>query len=120
MAESVSTGKRLRALSSRGDTDGAWTAHRRALVLATSIGHPAAVCEAIEDLAAVHERRAGHRDALQLLLAAQARRLAEGVPARPGSQEQLDRRIADLRAITGVTTDPHPGITDDILTALIG
>ena len=120
MAESVSTGKRLRALSSRGDTDGAWTAHRRALVLATSIGHPAAVCEAIEDLAAVHERRAGHRDALQLLLAAQARRLAEGVPARPGSQEQLDRRIADLRAITGVTTDPPPGMTDEILTALIG
>ncbi len=109
-----------RALLATGDTDGAWTAHRRALVLATSIGHPAAVCEAIEDLAAVHERRDDHGDALQLLLAAQARRLAESVPARPGSQEQLDRRIADLRAITGVTTDPPPGPTDEILTALIG
>jgi len=109
-----------RALLGTGDHDGAWATHRRALGLATSIGHPAAACEAMEDLAAVLEHRGDDPDALQLLLAAQARRLAEGVPARPGSQEQLDRRIARLRAITGITTDPHAEITDEILTALIG
>ena len=109
-----------RALLATGDHDGAWTAHRRALVLATSIGHPAAVCEAIEDLAAIHQRRGDHRGALQLLLAAQARRQAEGVPARPGSQERLHQRIAGLRASTGVTTIPHPDMTDAILAALIG
>ena len=108
-----------RALLGTGDHDGAWNAHRRALGLATSIGHPAAVCEAMEDLAAVHEARGNHRDALKVLLAAGAHRLAAGLPARPGSQERLDRQIARLREVTGDTTEPHPATTDEILAALI-
>lgn len=106
-----------RSLLGYGDDVEAWSVHRRALALATSIGHPAAVCEALEDLAAVLEHRGEHRRALHLLTA--ARRGAADVPARPGSQAQLEQRIARLRHVTGAEDGAPAALAEETVAALL-
>jgi predicted ATPase/DNA-binding SARP family transcriptional activator len=71
-----------------GDVDEARALHRRALALASRIGHAAAMCEAMEDLArAEAPEQPGF--ACALLRAARAEREARGVPLRQRDAEDL-------------------------------
>jgi predicted ATPase/DNA-binding SARP family transcriptional activator len=71
-----------------GDVNKARALHRRALALASRIGHAAAMCEAMEDLArAEAPEQPGF--ACALLRAARAEREARGVPLRQRDAEDL-------------------------------
>jgi predicted ATPase len=71
-----------------GDRDAARDAHRRALALAARIGHAAAMCEAVEDLA--RDQATGHPDqAARLLRAARAERARRRLPLRQRDAEEL-------------------------------
>jgi predicted ATPase/DNA-binding SARP family transcriptional activator len=71
-----------------GDVNEARALHRRALALASRIGHAAAMCEAMEDLArAEAPEQPGF--ACALLRAARAEREARGVPLRQRDAEDL-------------------------------
>lgn len=71
-----------------GDTDAARDVHRRALTLAARIGHVAAMCEAVEDLARDDATRQPHR-ACTLLRAARAERARRRLPLRHRDAEEL-------------------------------
>jgi hypothetical protein len=90
-----------------GDSDAARRAHRRALGLASRIGHVAAMCEAVEDLA----RDEGiERPALaaMLLNSARAERGHRGLPLR----ERDARELADLERILTAGTEPEPPVQE--------
>jgi Flp pilus assembly protein TadD len=78
-----------------GRPDDARQAHRRALTLATRIGHVAAMCEAMEDLARV-EALTDAGLARTLVLAARSERAARGVPLRPRDAVVLDLLSVDV------------------------
>ena len=86
-----------------GQLDDARHAHRRALALAARIGHAAAMCEAVEDLARA-EASTDPTLARTLLAAALAERVARRLPPRPRDAGILDHLETDL----GTTTAPRP------------
>jgi predicted ATPase/DNA-binding SARP family transcriptional activator len=71
-----------------GDNDAARVVHRRALTLAARIGHAAAMCEAVEDLARDEATGQPHR-ASTLLRAARAERVRRRLPLRERDAEEL-------------------------------
>jgi hypothetical protein len=79
-----------------GDLDAARRHHRRALGLASRIGHAAAMCEAVEDLA--RDEVADRPEvAATLLRAARAERDRRGLPLRQRDAHELadlERRLA--------------------------
>jgi predicted ATPase/DNA-binding SARP family transcriptional activator len=93
-----------------GDLDAARRCHRRALGLASRIGHAAAMCEAIEDLARdeVIERP---KVAAMLLNAARAERERRGLPLRRRDVQELAEFDADLAASAGLAR-PAPTFTE--------
>ena len=78
-----------------GDTDRARVQHRRALALASRIGHAAAMCEAMEDLAGAE---APDQPALAatLLRATLRERDARGIPHRQRDAEELTALASTL------------------------
>ena len=86
-----------RAQCLNGDMDAARDHHRRALTLASRIGHAAAMCEAMEDLA---RTEAGPRPAraATLLRAARTEREARDLPLRQRDGEELRALEANLDA----------------------
>ena len=71
-----------------GDIDAARHHHQRALGLASGIGHAAAICEAVEDLA--RDEANHHPDlAATLLRAARTERARRGLPQRQRDAEEL-------------------------------
>jgi predicted ATPase/DNA-binding SARP family transcriptional activator len=90
-----------------GDVDAARQDHRRALRLAVQIGHAAAMCEAVEDLAR-DEFVARPEFASMLLQAARAERARRGLPVRrPDTRE-----LTDLEATLPPWTGPTAAIRD--------
>jgi predicted ATPase len=88
---------------SRGDIDSAKHHHRRALALASQIGHAAATCEAIEDLA--RDEAVDRPDfAATLLRAARAERARRGLPLRQRDAQEL----ADLERTLAVGIGGSP------------
>ena len=83
-----------------GQTDESRQTHRRALALAASIGHAAAMCEAIEDLARV-EAATDPGLARALVAATRAERAARRLPLRPRDAAILDRIDDDAGAGRG-------------------
>jgi predicted ATPase len=100
-----------------GDLGEARRLHQRALGQAFRIGHAAAVCEAVEDLARTD---ADERPAFALMLfrAASAERRARALPLRRRDADELARLEAALAtACRDVMTDrPFP----DVVAALVG
>jgi len=100
-----------------GDLAEARRLHRRALGQAFRIGHVAAVCEAVEDLARTD---ADERPAFALMLfrAASAERRARALPLRRRDADDLARLEAAL------ATTCHVGLTDrpfaDVVAELVG
>ena len=84
-----------------GEIDAARDHHRRALALASRIGHAAAMCEAVEDLA--RDEAVDRPDlAARLLQGAREERSRRGLPLRPRDAAEL----ADLeRALRPTSTD---------------
>jgi hypothetical protein len=87
-----------------GQTAEASASHRRALALASRIGHAAAMCEAVEDLARV---QANEHPALaaSLLRAADAERSARHIPLRQRDAEDLAALLKKLPAADAATDD---------------
>ncbi|MDP1794294.1 MAG: BTAD domain-containing putative transcriptional regulator [Acidimicrobiales bacterium] len=90
-----------RATLAAGDAEAAATHHRRALRLALTIGHAAAMCEALEDLAHA-SAIVDPDDARSLLHLAEHHRSDRSLPRRPDD----DTRANALRLQLG-TTDPR-------------
>jgi predicted ATPase/DNA-binding SARP family transcriptional activator len=90
-----------------GNTEEARVLHRRALALASRIGHAAAMCEALEDLA---RTEAAEQPALAatLLRAARAERAARDIPLRQRDAEDLVALERTLPAIDNIRTDDRP------------
>jgi predicted ATPase/DNA-binding SARP family transcriptional activator len=89
----------------RGDLDAARRHHRRALGLASRIGHAAATCEALEDVA--RDEVADRADvAAMLLRAARAERDRRGLPLRQRDAQEL----ADLGS--GLASRTRPALGD--------
>lgn len=97
-------GQAQRALGNTGEAE---ALHHRALDMAYSIGHLAALCEAVEDLAAVAADRGEPTDAARLLVAADEQRSHHGLRRRPVDEA----RVAALRASLERTLHrlPDPG-----------
>jgi tetratricopeptide (TPR) repeat protein len=89
-----------------GSTEEARVLHRRALALASRIGHAAAMCEALEDLART-EADEQPTFAAMLLRAARAERDARGIPLRQRDAEDLVALEMTLPA-DGDCTDDRP------------
>jgi tetratricopeptide (TPR) repeat protein len=99
-----------------GDVDGARGHHRRALALAVRIGHAAAMCEAVEDLA--RDESALHPDlANRLLRAARAERERRGLPLRQRDAADL-ARLED--ALGGRPQEPDERAFADVVAELVG
>lgn len=92
---------------SAGHVAEARTLHRQALGLAARIGHVAAMCEAMEDLA---RTEADDEPTLAGLLirAAASERDARGIPLRPRDAIDLDSLQASLTPATGVDPPERP------------
>jgi tetratricopeptide (TPR) repeat protein len=95
-----------------GDTEAARQQHRRALGLATRIGHAAAMCEAVEDLA-VDELTARPGLAATLLRAARTERARRELPLRHRVAEEL----ADVERT--LTVRRELGSTDQTFSDLV-
>lgn len=76
-----------------GDLDGALADHHRALRDARTIGHRAAMCEAIDGIATVHDVRGQRDEATTLVALVTAERHRLGVPRRPDDTERLSHLI---------------------------
>ena len=87
----------------RGDLDAARDHHRRALVLASRIGHAAAMCEAIEDLARDEAVDRPDRAAM-LLQAARAERTRRSLPLRQRDAQELADLERTLNAPSGAAS----------------
>jgi hypothetical protein len=83
-----------------GDLDEARVHHRRALTLASRIGHAAAMCEAVEDLA--RDEAVDRPDLTAIMLqAARTERARRGLPLRQRDAEELavlERTVTDENA----------------------
>jgi predicted ATPase len=90
-----------------GNTEGARVLHRRALALASRIGHAAALCEAVEDLART-EADEQPTLAATLLRAARAEREARSIPLRQRDAEDLVALEKTLPATDTIRTDDRP------------
>ena len=90
-----------------GNTEEARVLHRRALALASRIGHAAAMCEALEDLART-EADEQPTLAATLLRAARAERDARGIPLRQRDAEDLVALEMTLPATDSIRTDDRP------------
>jgi hypothetical protein len=75
--------------------------HVRALELATRIGHAAATCEALEDLARVAAAEASHGQALRLLGVARRERRSRNLPLRMPDQRSLEAIEGQVRGALG-------------------
>ncbi|HEX7168070.1 MAG TPA: BTAD domain-containing putative transcriptional regulator [Acidimicrobiales bacterium] len=100
-----------------GDLEAARGLHRRAVSLASTIGHAAAMCEALEDLARVE---AAEQPALarRLLRAARAERQSRSLPLRERDAEEL-AALEDALPTTGddPTADlPFASLVADLTT----
>jgi hypothetical protein len=86
-----------------GELDAARRHHRRALGLASRIGHGAAMCEAVEDLA--RDEVVDRPDvAVMLLRAARAERDRRGLPLRQRDRQELadlERALAPTTSLAG-------------------
>ena len=90
-----------------GDLDAARRHHRRALGLASRIGHGAAMCEAVEDLA--RDEVVDRPDvAVMLLRAAQAERDRRGLPLRQRDGQELADLERALAASTPLACQDRP------------
>lgn len=87
-----------------GDAESARALHRRALTLASRIGHAAAMCEAMEDLARTEAAVQPDR-AATLLRAARAERDARGIPLRERDAEELTELEATVLASSASCND---------------
>ena len=96
-----------RSVAGGGDTKEARLLHLRALSLATRIGHAAAVCEALEGLAALAAAEQDFEETLRLLDAAQREREARGLPLRALDRPAVDklRRTVQQGAGSAATPD---------------
>jgi predicted ATPase/DNA-binding SARP family transcriptional activator len=90
-----------------GEIDSARAHHKRALGLASRIGHAAATCEAVEDIARVEASDDPHR-ALVLLGAAQEERARRALPLRRADAEELSRLEETLRRLVDGPIDYQP------------
>jgi predicted ATPase/DNA-binding SARP family transcriptional activator len=90
-----------------GELDAARAEHQRALALASRIGHAAAMCEAVEDIARVAAGDDPHY-ALVLLSAAQEERARRALPLRQADADELGRFEATLRRSVGGAIDYRP------------
>ena len=93
-----------------GDAETARGLHRRALSLAARIGHVAAMCEAIEDLARTEASEQPDL-AATLLRAARAERDARGMPLRQRDAEEISELEANLLASISPTADDDPSFS---------
>lgn len=94
-----------RARLGLGQVDEARALHRCALDLASGIGHGGALCEAVEDVAAIAAAEGDVPRARALLEAAAAERASRGVPLRRVEAARLD---ALRRSVGGCETAPPP------------
>jgi predicted ATPase len=94
-----------------GEIDAARQHHRRALGLASRIGHAAAMCEALEDLAR-DEATARPELAAMLLRVAQQERIRRGLPVR-----QRDGR--ELETLAHGVSDAEPAAEDRTFSDLV-
>ncbi len=92
-----------------GQLDDARQAHRRALALAARIGHAAAMCEAVEDLARL-DAATDPALARTLLAAARSERVSRRLPTRPRDAEILDHLETDLGSITSPSPQPFAAL----------
>lgn len=90
-----------------GRTNDARASHRRALALASRIGHAAAMCEALEDLART-EAREQPTLAATLLRVARAERDARGIPLRQRDAEDLVALEKTLPTTNTTRADDRP------------
>ncbi len=86
-----------RARLALGDVETARTLHRRALELAASIGHVGAICEAIEDFAAVAAEEGDWESALRLIEVAGRERATRQVPLRAVEADRVSRLRRELQ-----------------------
>ena len=94
-----------------GDLEGARAHHERALRLAQTIGHVGALCESVEDFAALAADEGDVRTALRLLDVAERERRARAVPHR---RIEADR-LADLRRrLQAQAADVSAGVVDHL------
>ena len=106
-----------RAQLALGDVDHARSLHARALQLALAIGHVGALCEAVEDFAAVAHARGDHRLACELLDVAERERAERGVSLRPFERQHAAAlRAAVAAALGDAAAQPSPAL--DFETAL--
>jgi tetratricopeptide (TPR) repeat protein len=100
--------------------------HVRALELATRIGHAAATCEALEDLARVAAAEASHGQALGLLGVARRERRSRNLPLRVPDQRSLEAMEAQVRDALGgpLTVEAESAVEklglDDLISELLG
>ncbi|MFJ8814731.1 BTAD domain-containing putative transcriptional regulator [Amycolatopsis thermoflava] len=85
----------------RGDADGAFTWHRRALDIARRATDPRAVALALEGLAGAHALTGAPTPAARLLGAADHARRSVGTPLPPAERGDVDRIEAKARAALG-------------------
>jgi tetratricopeptide (TPR) repeat protein len=110
-----------RSVAAGGDAMEARSLHLRALSLASRIGHAAAVCEALEGLAAVAAAERDFEETLRLLDAARREREARGLPLRAPDRRALAKLRGQAGQATGVGTGgPTAESTDAIVAELLG
>jgi hypothetical protein len=78
-----------RSLADAGSHEDADPLHRRALVLATRIGHVAATCEAVEGLAVGAAAEGDHARAVRLIAVCEAHRRRHGLASRTHDERAL-------------------------------
>ncbi|OXM72663.1 BTAD domain-containing putative transcriptional regulator [Amycolatopsis sp. KNN50.9b] len=88
----------------RGDAEGAFTWHRRALEIARRGTDPRAVALALEGLAGAHALAGDHALAARLLGAADAARRSVGAPLPPAERGDVDRIEHAARTALGEKT----------------
>lgn len=109
-----------RSVAAGGDAMEARILHLRALSLASRIGHAAAVCEALEGLAAVAAAERNYEETLRLLDAARREREARGLPLRAPDRGALAKLRGQAGQATVGTGAPSAKSTDAIVAELLG
>jgi len=113
------------SLAAAGEIKEARLLHLRALSLASRIGHAAALCEALEGLAALAATDDDYRETIRLLEVAQRERRARDLPLRVPDRNRLDRlrRAAEAalgpEAVTDIEAATTPLATEAVLADLI-
>ena len=100
--------------------------HLRALELAARIGHAAATCEALEDLARIAAAEAAHGQVIRLLAVARRERGRRNLPLRVPDQRSLEAIERDARDALGSPlavqqrSDVETVGLDDLIAELLG